>query len=235
MNKTIELINESQVNLLKNAGLSDISFECLLPNVRYPFARYMDGFHDAMYYMDEIEYLKKSQQPFQFIVSRKMPSGQRLSYTNMTVSLEDYETKESADNGFDITVSINLKQYRHYGTRIAKLPSSIYVVKEGDTLWNIAKKTNSDYDQIKNANKKALEGTLGGTKLTAGSKLNVFPWAKDAKSMLEYANARNPYSFKNADSKNENTDNPSPTPGPAPGETSTGNVSGGLVPGTKPK
>ena len=39
-NKTINLINEGQVNVLKTPGLSKISFSALLPNREYPFACY---------------------------------------------------------------------------------------------------------------------------------------------------------------------------------------------------
>ena len=39
-NKTINLINEGQRNIIKTAGLSKISFSALLPNREYPFARY---------------------------------------------------------------------------------------------------------------------------------------------------------------------------------------------------
>lgn len=39
-NKTVTLINGQQVNLLKKAELSDIEFECLLPQAKYPFAVY---------------------------------------------------------------------------------------------------------------------------------------------------------------------------------------------------
>ena len=37
-NTTVTLINEGEVNLLKTAKLTDIEFECLIPQVKYPFA-----------------------------------------------------------------------------------------------------------------------------------------------------------------------------------------------------
>ncbi len=39
-NKTINLINESEINLIKTAGLTDISFEAMIPQSEYPFAIY---------------------------------------------------------------------------------------------------------------------------------------------------------------------------------------------------
>lgn len=162
-NKTLTLINESEVNILKKAGLTEISFDALLPNVKYPFATYKNGFIKAKIYLEELEKLKNSQKPFQFIVSRTKPKGEEVFYTDIKVSLEDYEIEEDNDNGFDIIVSIKLKQYRDYGTKVCKIniqnPTVVpqktreatnspapttqnksYTVIKGDCLWNIAKK-----------------------------------------------------------------------------------------------
>ena len=44
-NKTITLINEGEVNLIKTQGLTAISTEVLLPTlIEYPFAVYPNGF-----------------------------------------------------------------------------------------------------------------------------------------------------------------------------------------------
>ncbi|MEK3973730.1 LysM peptidoglycan-binding domain-containing protein [Psychrobacillus sp. FSL K6-1267] len=162
-NKTITLINEGEVNLLKQAGLTDISLEVLLPNVKYPFAVYPDGFQPATFYLEKLEKLKISKKPFQFIVTRLKPSGDLLFDTNIKVSLEDYSIEEDAENGFDITVPITLKQYREYGTKViqvkkatsakakpvavavkkrasTKAPPKSYKVVKGDSLWAICKK-----------------------------------------------------------------------------------------------
>ena len=37
-NKTMTLINGEEINILKAAGLSDVSFELVLPQVSYPSA-----------------------------------------------------------------------------------------------------------------------------------------------------------------------------------------------------
>ena len=39
-NKTIDLINEGEVNIIKTPGLSEISFDARFPNQKYPFANY---------------------------------------------------------------------------------------------------------------------------------------------------------------------------------------------------
>ena len=183
-NKNLTLINEGEINLLKKPGLTEISFDLLLPNVKYPFATYKSGFVNAKHYLDEIEKLKINQKPFQFIVTRLLPNGKMLFDTNMKVSLESYDIKEDAGQGFDVVVSVKLKQYKDYGTKICNItftdtkskaslqntrptdnspaPSTnkTYTAKSGDCLWNIAKKFYGDgskYSAIYNANKSKIK------------------------------------------------------------------------------
>ena len=85
-NKTITLINEGEVNLLKAAGLSEVTFSFLLPLYQYPFAEKLQSVET---YLNKLETLKTSLQPFQFIVYREKADGTALFKTNMTVSLED--------------------------------------------------------------------------------------------------------------------------------------------------
>ncbi len=161
-NKTVTLINEGQINILKLPGLSKISFSALLPNQQYPFAQYESGYHDAHYYMDKLELLKTKCQPFVFDVIRTDDSGRLLmDSTSMQVSLESYELSEDADRyGTDVMVKIELLQYREYGTKTIEFKkteskttatvtekrdsttapkASSYMVKQGDNLWDIAR------------------------------------------------------------------------------------------------
>lgn len=123
-NSTLTLINEGEINLIKTAELTDISFDCLIPQVRYPFATYKDGFKGAKFFLDCFEQLKVSKEPFQFIVSRAFPTGETMFSTNIKVSMEDYKITEQASDGFDLTVKIKLKQYRNYGTKTVSIESS---------------------------------------------------------------------------------------------------------------
>lgn len=184
-NKTLTLINDGEINILKKAKLTDIDFDCLIPQVKYPFALYKDGFQKASYYLNKFEQLKVGEEPFQFIVTRTLPNGRMLFDTNTKVSLEDYKIKEDKKEGFDLVVTIKLKQYKDYGTKTAnitfaqskpkvtiqkprpaesspapKKTAKTYKVVRGDCLWNIAKKfygNGSQYPKIFNANKDKIK------------------------------------------------------------------------------
>lgn len=157
-NKTIDLINGGECNIIKTTGLTDIEFDLLLPNHRYPFAYYHDGYKRAWYYLQRFEMAKTRRTPFTFSVHRKLPDGRLLYDTVMKVTMEEYTVKEDAKEGFDVVVSIKLKQYREYGTKRIKLigegqcvkgryreatfkPKTpcVYKVQKGDTLWSINK------------------------------------------------------------------------------------------------
>jgi nucleoid-associated protein YgaU len=180
-NKTITLINEGEVNVLKLPGLTEISFDILIPQVQYPFAVYPNGFQPATYYLNKFEQLKTNKKVFQFIVSRVLPNGTPLFDTNFKVTMEDLQFKESSKNGFDLTYTLKLKQWRDYGTKVTALPigtgtkaatptstrqsgpspsQATYTVVKGDNLWNIAKKyygNGSKYTAIYNANKDKIQ------------------------------------------------------------------------------
>ena len=116
-NKTINLINEGEVNLLKKAGLTEVTFDARFPQVRYPFAVYPNGFRSAEFFLNKLETLKQSLEPFQFVVSR-MSQGRKLLFdTNLRVSVEDYDIEENAAEGLDVIVSIKLKQYKEFGKK----------------------------------------------------------------------------------------------------------------------
>lgn len=116
-NRTINLINEGQVSLIKKSELAGIEFECLFPSEKYPFARYPNGFKTPDYFIEELKKLKE--RPFQFIVSRNGAGGSLFS-TNMTVTLEDFTLSESAKNLFDVTADIRLREYREFKAKVIK-------------------------------------------------------------------------------------------------------------------
>jgi len=190
-NKTIQLINEGEVNILKAAGLSEVSFTALIPQVRYPFAIYRDGFKDADYFLGFFQWLKNSKKPFQFKVTRVSPSGKLLFNTDMKVSLEDYSIEEDAKNGFDLQIPIRLKQFRDYGTKKVEVrdsgdqkvmtvtnprPSSkeipkTYKVVAGDSLWKICKKQLGDGSKYQEIAK--LNGLVNPNSLSVGQVIRL--------------------------------------------------------------
>ena len=88
-NKTISLINQSEVNQIKGMKLTEISFDLLLPNNKYPFALYKDGvYHRAKYYLDKLESFKKSKKPFKLKIIRIDGKNKTLFDTSMNVTLE---------------------------------------------------------------------------------------------------------------------------------------------------
>lgn len=159
MNKTITLINESEVNLIKTPGLSEITIdELLLPAFQnYPFAQYgilrdengkklagNNKDQHADYYIDKLEAWKKKKKPVTFVLSRTSPDGTHLLWdTNFDVTIEDYEIIEDADKyGMDICVKLIMKEYRTWGAK--------KVIKEK----NGKNKTNSSKNKTKATVKK---------------------------------------------------------------------------------
>lgn len=199
-NKTLTLINEGEINILREAGLTDLEFKVLIPAVEYSFATYEDGFKPPAHYLTYFEELKTSKKPFQFIVSREFPNGALSFDTDMTVSMENYVVDENSKDVFDLMITIKLKQYREYGTKIVKVSNNVasveeqreqsnspapkqettYTVQKGDCLWNIAKKIYGDgslYLAIYEANKDKITQPYS---IYPGQVL-VIPSASDAK------------------------------------------------------
>lgn len=66
-NKTYDLINNQEINVLKKPGLTEIEFKALLPNTNYPFATYKNEFQPAVYYLNILEKLKINNTPFNLL------------------------------------------------------------------------------------------------------------------------------------------------------------------------
>lgn len=191
-NKTVDLINDGEVNILKTPGLSEISFEAEFTHNKLPF--YRGTFKDVQFFLSKLELLKTDCKPFQFIVSREL-GNKVLFNTNRKVSLEEYNIVEDADNGSDIKVAIKLKQYRDYSTKklVPAAPKSndagrpsvkiepkrvdsvnspnakTYTVKAGDSLWSICQKqlgNGSLYKKVYELNKTMMDKANKGKNLS---------------------------------------------------------------------
>ncbi|WP_099205657.1 LysM peptidoglycan-binding domain-containing protein [Scatolibacter rhodanostii] len=198
-NKTLNLINDGEINILKAPGLSEISFKLLLPNVEYPFARYAKAgkgtFKEGAYYLALFNKIKAERKIVPFVILRTLDNGRQLDWdTSMKVSIEDYTIEENAKEGIDFVVDLKLKQYREYGTKIVVIQQKkasvqnnrdtstkpavkSYTIKSGDTLWDIARTqlgNGTKWTAIYNANKILIDDTARKRGLSTGGHW-IFP------------------------------------------------------------
>lgn len=170
-NKTLILLNEGEINFLRAPGLTEIVVPFTLPM--------LSGTRSPEYYLGILEKLKTGKTTAWFKLVRLSPNGRTLYDTNMKVSVEDYNIVEDAKEGLDVSVDVNLKQWRSYGTKTITVEqpaakeekatvsvtkerdastaptAKTYTVKKGDTLWAIAAKyygSGAQYNKIYNAN-----------------------------------------------------------------------------------
>ena len=95
-NETIDLASGHQINMLKEAGLTDIEMDLRLPNVKYPWAQYGDeGFQSAQVYLDKLEECKKmkSQEGFDLIIIRKLDGVGTVQTDKINTATETAETE----------------------------------------------------------------------------------------------------------------------------------------------
>ena len=190
-NKTVTLINEGDINILKSPSLIEVEFEARFPMRKYPYSREVSDFES---YFNKFKELKEEKKSFRFIVARTTPKGSRTWDTNLLMALEDFTIDENADEGDDVLMTFQLKQYKDYGAKTIKLPmskpnttstsnkprgtdnkastSEEYTVKPGDCLWTISKKFYGDatkWTKIYDANKTVIENTANKYRNGKGS------------------------------------------------------------------
>ena len=158
-NKTVDLANGGEMTIIKAPSLVEISFTARLPQIgvsggvtRAPYLN--EGARTADYYLKKIRDLKTNKSAFSFKILRRLPNGSSIFDTKMTMVVQDFNTKDEAEEGFDVLLDISLKQYIHYATKVykpenkkndttarveKKVVKATHVVKTGDTLWAIAK------------------------------------------------------------------------------------------------
>lgn len=165
-NDLVRLIDGGQATFLRKGEAAVIKFDMLLPRCQYPFSRYEFGFKKPEYYLDAITAIRDKKRATRFICTRMSRGGTYLDDTNMRVSLENFTVQEDAERGSDITVSMELKEYKSYAAARVILEktsekssgaataivednsretdnapnATTYTVVRGDSLWNIAKK-----------------------------------------------------------------------------------------------
>ena len=163
-NTTVDLMNDTQINILREGGLQEISFEFLLPHQKYPFSNVHFSGHTATPYIRLLNALKKEKKAFKFKIVRTSNRDVPLWYTNMLVQVEDFEFEEDADaHGLDVMCKLTLKEWKPYATKRLKKNSDGFfktlftfeverttdnapvkverrVVQENDSVWNIVRK-----------------------------------------------------------------------------------------------
>ena len=165
-NDVVKLINDAEINILKQEGLKEITFDFILPAYNYPFANFRFGYEKPQHFLSKLERLKKEARPFQFIIVRQYPNNKNYFNTNLKVSLEDYDVSDNVNEFMDITVSVKLKQYKNprsttlelledklgaYITMprgITKIIDRIYTTKAGEMLWQICRAETGGLEQL---------------------------------------------------------------------------------------
>lgn len=118
LNKTVTMVDQGEINILRGKGLKEIKFDMLVPSFKYPFANYSFGSFSTSQVIARLEYLKEQGKPVYFIVTR-CRAGKPAWWTNIRVSIEDFTVTEDANNGTDVIISVNLKEYKEYSTKLA--------------------------------------------------------------------------------------------------------------------
>lgn len=193
-NKTISLINEGEINILKTPGLQDISFDVLLPNQDYPFADYAQtiggmaygllsqtrigqrlssilgnpSYQPAEYFAEAIRVLKNGKIPVRLIITRMKPDFTMLFDTNMLVSVESCDMLEDAKEGFDLKCALRLKEYREYGTK------EVEVTKDANGKEQLTVKNRRLTDRVTPADWKCTQekSLFEAVKLASGGSLS---------------------------------------------------------------
>lgn len=89
-NETIDLINGEEVNILRSKGLTEISFDFMLPHQSYPFVTFAGMLSNAINdflprnltnaamntaILEYLDYLKTQKEPFQLVITRTGEAG----------------------------------------------------------------------------------------------------------------------------------------------------------------
>lgn len=174
-NRTINILNMGEINLIHNGVLDEISFSLLLPGQDWNFVQKEDGFKLPLYFLNFLAKCKESTKPTSLIIFRCMIDGTQIFSTNRDLVLEEYTVNEKAGDFGDFWVDTRWKAYRTAKSTVYQVVSdgdsvvmvedgsnrdskdspTTYVVQEGDSLWSIARSQLNDgnrYQEIATKN-----------------------------------------------------------------------------------
>ena len=120
-NKSVELMDGGEFNVLKDIGLRELSFKILLPKLydgfyRLPFAQQPETeactIGQPIVYLNAFRNFKAAKKPIRFLMLRIFADGSESFQGNMLVSFEEYNVEEKAGCVGDYWVELKLKEYR---------------------------------------------------------------------------------------------------------------------------
>lgn len=163
-NDTFDIARLGEVTVIQKPGAKTFTFSAFFPTNFAPYCEFKPALK-AKQYVDRLESWMNNMNPVQFIVT-----GAGINFTCSIESFNYYEKAgEVGDWYFDITLKvykkvtikkIQIKKKQVAKSRpVSKKKVKTYVVKRGDTLWDLSKKfygKNSDWRKIWNKNKTML-------------------------------------------------------------------------------
>ena len=181
-NETLTLIDGGEINIPKTPGLNTIKFDLLLPGDQWQVASWEGGFYrKPTHYLEVLEYLMNCESFFTIDLFRERPyrvdqdkiTPEQDEKQSFTVTLENYKINEDAENGYDVMVTCEFKAFKNYGTKILELGTDgatyrvvrqdkkqmlrVVEVKQNETLWEVARRENIDYNYLYQLNKSAID------------------------------------------------------------------------------
>lgn len=156
-NTVLNISNLGEINLLGKTGLTTFKLASFFPAEEYYFCKYT-GFPSPYECVKIIQNWKKQNKPIRLIVTETL--------INYAVTIEAFTFSENAGTR-DIEFILELREYIFIQNpvtsnsinvpqtkRETKAPPSSYTVKEGDTIYTIAKKVTGDGANYKTIAKK---------------------------------------------------------------------------------
>ncbi|MBU5486465.1 LysM peptidoglycan-binding domain-containing protein [Clostridium sp. MSJ-11] len=164
-NKTFDIINIGEINVINKPKLTQISFESYFPKSTGPYVS-SEQLFSPDFYISKIRNWREKQEKVRFIFT-----GSPLDINDL-FTIESLKLTEKGGEVGDIYYSIELKRYRPYAARkvfvatkqsntskptvktnqprpVEKPKQKTHTVVNGDTLWKIAKKYLGDGSRYK--------------------------------------------------------------------------------------